>query len=649
MPPKVSELLAEEHGMFDTPTGLDKAAYQTIISRESGTFKAIDGTLPPDGAADPENYSLPFFDVDHLAVPYLPDPIAAGAAFAGLPGLLAGTAQTFSFATASQSVSPLYPSNKVPFRLLLRGDGATGQAPSPDLSQRVLHVYLPPGETATVRLSCYLDAADLDKMGIWQWLNAQPNSPALQVIKTEVRNKVTQGKLWMLTPFREVQLVHAVQQPLNAPDLEPVQAVKQIGNTFAYISANCTVHGKSTNRLDVVATWKEKIDALAEPAYREIDGTAQVYTKQIQNETLIRFQNQRHDFGDTKYRLVTYTAVGTSRFQEYFPPNVDVTRPSPVPRQVAILNSARPAAPKVLYVVPIFGWQTSPPGQTVINRKRLGGGLRVYLERPWFSSGDGEQLGVVCMIQPPGWQPANGVPPELQPYVTQWGRDATWDTPSPGNLPMPTHFTRGVQVRTQSQTDITLAELANRGVLVVGHDVHYDEVRQLWYSDLQVDPGDSYFPFIRLALARVQPSSVDGAHLSRVVQTDFVQLAPDREATIWRYEGLQSIDVRVEGISYWYTNPSWAAGQPGVEVTVQTRDPDIGGELGWKNGASYPLTTVVGQGSNVISTGRVPLPHKIGEEPMRLVIQEYEKYTPDTAENPTNWVGRVIYADTFEI
>ena len=72
------------------------------------------------------------------------------------------------------------------------------------------------------------------------------------------------------------------------------------------------------------------------------------------------------------------------------------TRSSLLPKSISILNSARPAAPKVLYVIPTFRWERK--GDTLegrIESKRSGGGLRVYLELPWFSSGDGEQLGVV--------------------------------------------------------------------------------------------------------------------------------------------------------------------------------------------------------------------------------------------------------------
>jgi hypothetical protein len=56
-------------------------------------------------------------------------------------------------------------------------------------------------------------------------------------------------------------------------------------------------------------------------------------------------------------------------------------------------------APDVVYALPTFGWQR----QTETNLKRsvrFGGGLRVYLRRPWFSSGAGELLGVALWASP---------------------------------------------------------------------------------------------------------------------------------------------------------------------------------------------------------------------------------------------------------
>ena len=62
-------------------------------------------------------------------------------------------------------------------------------------------------------------------------------------------------------------------------------------------------------------------------------------------------------------------------------------------------NSARPLAPSVAYVMPTLGRVQESVADTgkekVITRLRRGSGLRVFLQRPWFSSGAGELLGVV--------------------------------------------------------------------------------------------------------------------------------------------------------------------------------------------------------------------------------------------------------------
>ena len=120
----------------------------------------------------------------------------------------------------------------------------------------------------------------------------------------------------------------------------------------------------------------------------------------------------RHEFGDTKHRRVGY-AVATTRFREYFPrdherPNARHARRRRGRAERAVVASA--GAADVLYVVPTWTWEEHvvrpavragarrPP--PTLTRTRSGGGLRVYLDRPWYSSGDDELLGVVLEDQP---------------------------------------------------------------------------------------------------------------------------------------------------------------------------------------------------------------------------------------------------------
>ena len=216
----------------------------------------------------------------------------------------------------------------------------------------------------------------------------------------------------------------------------------------------------------------------------------------------------RHQFGDTKHHFVNYTAVATSRFREYFDPTADLdfTRSSePVP--VHVPASARPLAPLVRYVIPTFGWQRE--ASTNVKRSiRFGGGLRVYLDRPWYSSGADERLAVVTA--PNGLNLTDDVREEWKALITQWGQDPIWKT-----APLPAgsgavEFPRRGQSRVRScRLDERQAAVAGGGpgnVDVAAFKVDYDEARKMWYCDLTVDvPNPTYGAFIRLALARYQP------------------------------------------------------------------------------------------------------------------------------------------------
>jgi hypothetical protein len=270
---------------------------------------------------------------------------------------------------------------------------------------------------------------------------------------------------------------------------------------------------------------------------------------------------------------------------------------------VDILNSARPAAPELLYAIPTFGWEETEDETTgKIISKRRGGGIRVYMERPWFSSGDGELLGIVLwptggrrlfdrtqirVVRRAAASVAAPIPDEAVPYVTQWGMDPIW-----GSKPTPTRMTPSIgqfKNTKETKTGLSLDELPTSGNLfaVVGYEVHYDSERQLWYSDIEIDPGDSYYPFIRLALARFQPNSIEHAHLSRVVLADFAQLAPDRTVTLTR-QGT-SLKVLLSGVKYSQAPLGGEEGSPvsgtsNVEVTLENRDVNtniMDDDLGW--------------------------------------------------------------------
>jgi hypothetical protein len=301
-------------------------------------------------------------------------------------------------------------------------------------------------------------------------------------------------------------------------------------------------------------------------------------------------------------------------------------------QQMHIPNSARPAAPHPLYVIPAYRRVQSDEGTVT----RTGGTLRIYLNRPWWSSGDQERLGVVC------WHAGastDALPPDdLAPYVTQWGFDpihlsrktlaSATKQPTPDCFPFAT--------ASRSDGALTIDEIGTT-VDVAGHNVQYDKQRDLWYCDIRVtSPAghelESYTPFIRFALARYQPTSIPDAHLSKVVVVDYAQLAPNRHVTVTSstFGSNGTYTVTVAGYAP-VTTDSPAASASRMRVTVEVRDEQIPDDnLAWKplliNGSSPISTRLKSSVSNVdvvTWTGSIVVPGNT-RQAARLTIEEFE-------------------------
>ncbi|MDP1805482.1 MAG: hypothetical protein Q8K72_09980, partial [Acidimicrobiales bacterium] len=608
-------------------------------------------------------------DTDDLALPYLPDPLSLGASLTTLPGD-AGTRLRKWQGSADWF-------DRRPFRLRIE-DGAG--APVYSSAQRLLTVFLPQAEMVTVQLSSFVDPADLELLAVW--MLERPAARTAQQADAEA------GRHWMLTPWQLLTLVHAVEKPLTPPAINvpsagvPGSGVRRnVGETFAVLSGTISNHAKSTGRLDVEARWKEPIDDLAQDGPSEIDGHAHVGDFLLtasenacrigrdDSATGVPVHRLRHEFRDTKHRWVNYRATATTRFREYFPPEITndrslVTHDGPEVL-LDVPSSRRPEPPEVLYVVPTWTWTTRRflgvpprpgmrpgPGSTI--RTRSGGGLRVYLDRPWWSSGADELLGVVLEDQPwltwpvdvaaglkapsvsramaddlaeeilgaglvkaagpAGSRPAERLleglrkvkdpdlpdarrgiakadtpharalaahllalhdvpvaeagaaldlslafsPAQLavldkavaaflaprgdpQQYVTHWGMDPIW-----GSSPVDADpFVHQFPLRVAVGGGISLSEAPGHTVTVVGHKPAFDPLRKLWYCDLQLNAGRSYFPFVRLALARYQPHSIPGQHLSKVVVPEWAQLVAPRTAAVTKVSSsFASVSVR---------------------------------------------------------------------------------------------------------
>lgn len=776
-PPKGSQLMAEQHGMLEaafggSPSGVTDALRVSL--KEEGTFldeaiidlatgqKSVAQTtisLHPPGAALPaeRGAGLPggayaFYPDEDVMLPYLPDPLAVGVSLTGYD---------FTGAEVFHEVA-LFPGNwpeLKPFRIRLSEHSG---APAAEFTDGILEVRLPKAEVVRARLSSVFPEGRLEDLAVWRWIPDTAKSDAF------IREAL-QGRHWMLTPFRWMTFTHAVQQPLLVPDSAAVTHARSLGSTFAQFRGPITNHAKSTGRLDVFGEWTEDIDLVTddEPRMRafgtEVHHRAQAFgfdvgpdedAAEVMRPTIGRVS--RHEFGDTKHRRIVYKSIATTRFREFLPRPIaddpvriqrveETTDGTDVKSALIhhIESSARPAAPDVLYSVPTMRWERDGEGDHRVHVRR-GKAVRVWLRRPWFSSGDDEQLAVVLepgIRLPPDWvhlapflelpaaelarrpayvsrrplefrtppaarrlrpdaragelaasapssavssfdiatvshtvtsalseAPSQGeIKRMLRPYVTEWGSDPVWQSALPDRPPTVAAFPRHVGYA----AGLTLEELPSAArVVAAAHEVHFDRDRKLWYCDIEVNPGNTYFPFVRLALARYQPYSVPNAHLSRVVMTDFIQLLPDRRAELQLSESVASITVR--GFSGRNVLAEIVASIPKIDVplpagsspnttmrvTLDRRIDGIDGDLGWEpTGQEITLNPSV-SGFHATWTGSLKLPSgAIGEGRYRVVVTEVETYLRDLQDgdpmvstSPLDFVReRVVYADVFEV
>lgn len=657
VPPRASVALAEAHGALDDGAGLPRTdLYAALRDRDGATL-----------TEDPTQ-KVVIVAADEIVVPYLPDPLARGVALRDLPGTPAGTATLLPFVFKDD-----WPA-AVGLRLALEdGDGP----PRWNAATRVLTVQLPKAAVVKVPVSCWITGDDLELMAVWAWLRdwvdeLTTSDPArllrLSGELDEAARRALQGGHWMLTPAHELVLVSAVRQPLGHPRFAHLHAERGAGTTATRFAGALAISGRSTSRVELLASWTEPVDlddgrqpdlAVAHEASADElivtalppPGDAIVLRTGNRpvglyraDDDLIRFTGEsspRHEFHDTRHRMVRYVARATTRFREYFPPDdAGVFTRLGEDIVVDVPASTRPAAPRPLYAVPTFGWERQTQTGIRMSRRR-GGGLRIYLARPWFSSGEDERLAVVVHDRVLDQRARR----ELRHFVTEWGRDPVVDGTRLGAEPL-MQFPAAVEVA----GPLTLPELGGEHpVHAATHRVGFDGARDVWFCDVEIDPGTAYRPFVRLALARCQLHAVPGAELSPVVLLEFAQLAPDRALIVTHGPDAPGRHhVTVSGFSYRGTAAVRGAGSI-VEVMVQERQPGLPDELAWTTvpGVTTPDDTSVD--TSLLWRGWVDVPTAPARGPFRVAVHEYETWPADTFERDRSLNRRTIYFDTLEL
>lgn len=505
-------------------------------------------------------------------------------------------------------------------------------------------------------------------------------------------------------------------------ELAPITAWRRLGSTDAYLMGALAVHGASSAQVDLHATWTEPVDDPTQPTWQMVERAAHVetiplpsliedylhapgvesrnvgyYDPEHDQIVFTRLWDRggpldqaygnyfshaapRHALGDTKRRRVFYSAIAASRYREYFPTDaqqaeaglepLDFTRRSD-PVVVDVPASERPVAPAVAYVLPTFGWQRQT--ETSMKRSvRFGGGLRVYLERPWFSSGEGELLGVAL------WSGSNGIldaanRDKFKAYFTQWGMDPIWKTAELSYAPSTYHFPDSVTEDYSVSLEERTAQLANGQpgrVNVVGFPVEFDPERKLWFADLTIKTdNDTYMPFVRLALVRYQPHALVDAQISRVVLADFAQITPDRSVLVTvDPTAPRQLRLVVSGVApmgpaavvIGQPPPQVAPRPTQIRVRIQVHAGQIESDLAWQDvtdaqtaqvtplfDAPYPGQPHLEMWAGVVTFG----PNTVAGR-YRLLIEEREYISADytiASDQLIEQAGRLIYAETVEL
>ncbi len=528
----------------------------------------------------------------------------------------------------------------------------------------------------------------------------------------------------MVTPYRELTIVHAVRQPLTPPFVHLLAPFRTAGATYALLNGDVRADPPSTQRVDVLSSCTDPFDDGSSATGMVLrESKSRVAELQLASDAsaVIGVTNMRQDFGDTKHHSVFISLLATTRFLEYFASASDVTLhgttpvvvsahgfaqgtvvvegtgahaaqtyvagtdftendgagsiarissgripngatvqvsyvappvtrssleadahpPAPQGYLVDVPSSARPPAPDLRYLIPAFSWDRVLSATKKVSA-RIGNTLRVYLGRPWFESGAGELLGVV-VAHPVS--PLEGFPPDLVPYISGYGQDPVF-TAGPVRRASVNDFSLAVH----KGTSLLLAEQSEPEpwVDVAGHEVSWDATRQLWYADIALNPGASYFPFVKLALVRYQPNSLSGLELSRVVQADFIQVAPNRVMQL-TFTSSTVVHVVVAGPGYLGTTD---AGTPDSvlayvqERTVKTSDSDLTWTIAPSSVSGTVLPITAQTATETIWEGDVKLPAARGSRPFRILVAEFEQHK---VVRTGNLPSRVTYLDAVEI
>lgn len=646
LPPEVPLRIAEKHGVFDHMRAADS---WRLISDHRGelAFETAKDEKQDERTRTIHEPSA----AKEIYTPYLPDPMVTQAVLVLPDG--AGSVDMPAFDDLPRSMKG---------RELARSCSLVIRPGKKEVRARVtgrrVMLEVPKGRVQTIRIAAKLTIDDLSIAAFAhpEWHAHSSGKKRLADMTQKLNVAAARGDTPLLAPSRDIRIVHATQRPLTNPEFGRALVLTRTPDATTAILADDALEfdRPSTGRIDVYARWEDLVDDPNDDAWRLMHNAMHAGGVRIDDDDGNPLDPAEmdeparspmsHDFGDTKHHQVSYQAVALSRFVEFYPASLtedadNVTRRSR-PVTLHVPSTAPPAPPDISYVLPTFRRNDSAlnarDAGTERSAEQIGEGLRVYMNRGWFSSGKGERLALVVAT------PA-GTPDPPEQDVSAWGMNPIRDSaPLPGPLQLE-HVWGGV-------ARINDWPLNGGHVGLVIHEVSFSETHGLPFADIEFLSQRAFMPFVRLALARYQEHAIDTCKLSRIVHADFVPLAPGRAVTVRRTSRV-TWSLTMRGYSYGQSGNETSVVRAHVEYMENTLPEDA---ASWRPlGAPITLTPSPVEAWRYHWNGQVRI-----EDPgflsqrwrRRLVISEFEPFDQtDSHDGPLADRSRLISAHTVPI
>lgn len=364
--------------------------------------------------------------------------------------------------------------------------------------------------------------------------------------------------------------------------------VRLTNNTYIQLTLKPqSFQAASSDKLDVFGRWYDFEDKNATFGQTQTPLDKKIYEFELNYTDMDALINPvfRHELGDTQRRRVAYRIDNGSRYGAYFNKRASLIRPgsqafNPDEKgsiTIDIPSSQAPLMPVINRVVPVYSHEYTSREFSTTVKQLSGNGIRVYLDRgSWYSSGVGEVLGVVV----PDQASVVAFSPDLKPgtvdqpapfvtldkhFISLVGKDVTRNTGDVQLLSVNNFINNITQAELPGRSDwfkgyyrwmpeaansdkvdslYLIPEVKKKGdspdasdigtrCRVVRYDVSptADGSNEL-YADILFTGLNSYFPFIRLVLVRLQPAANSDCHVSAAVQLDYCQLPSNRTVTV---------------------------------------------------------------------------------------------------------------------